>query len=145
MIVTETTAYMEMCTAARAAIASTAMQTLVGYAPELRYVDVTYKAEAPKDKVWCRISLIQGGEKRRTLSQPSRKTMQGIVDVQLFIPATIKNAAEMGRKVADLLKGMYVQSTASVDFYGASIKDMPKEDAWYYKRVNATYNYDTYE
>ena len=145
MIVTETLAYQEMCSAARAVLSSSDMATLVGYAPELRYVDVTYKAVVDASKVWCRISLVQGGEKRRTLSQPSRKTMQGIVDIQLFVPATFKNAAEMGRKVADLLKTIYGKSTASVDFYGATIKDMPKEDAWYYKRVNATYVYDTYQ
>ena len=145
MITTETGAYVEMCAAARSVINGDELTTLVGYAPELRYVDVVYKVPADTSKVWCRISLIQGGEKRRTLSQPSRKTMQGIVDLQLFVPATLKNAAEMGRKVADLLKGVYAKSTASVDFYSASIKDMPKEDAWFYKRVNATYNYDTYE
>ena len=144
MIVTETQAYQEMCVRARAVLQSSAVSALVGYAPELRYVDVTYPS-VPADKVWCRISLNQSGEKRRTLSLNSRKTMEGIVDLQLFVPASWKNAAELGRKLADLLKGVYVSSTASVDFYGATIKDMPKEDAWYYKRVYATYNYDTYQ
>ena len=117
----------------------------MGYIPELRYVDVTYQVDAPKDKIWLRISLNQAGEKKRTLALRSRKTMQGVVDLQLFVPASIKNAAEMARKVADLVKGVYATGTASVDFYTATIKDMPKEDAWYYKRVYATYNYDTYE
>ena len=145
MITTETGAYQEMCAQTRTIIASASVAALVGYVPELRYVDVPYQNTPPTDKVWCRISLNQSGEKRRTLSLRSRKTMQGIVDLQIFVPATVKNAAEMGRKLADLLKGIYATSTASVDFYSATIKDMPKEDAWYYKRVYATYNYDTFE
>lgn len=145
MIISETGAYQEMCAQARTILASASVAALVGYVPELRYVDVTYQNIPPTDKIWCRISLNQGGEKRRTLSLRSRKTMQGVVDIQLFVPASLKNAAEMSRKVADLLKGVYATGTASVDFYTATIKDMPKEDAWYYKRVYATYNYDTYE
>lgn len=145
MTTSETGAYQEMCVAARNVIESADIFALVGYTPEVRYVDVTYKTVAPSDKVWLRFSIMQSGEKRRTLSMPSRKIMQGIADLQLFVPSTLKNAAEVGRKVADLLKGVYAQSTANVDFYSASIKDMPKEDSWFYKRVNATYNYDTYE
>lgn len=145
MITNELGAYKELCAAARQVIEGSDVATIVGYTPELRYVDRVYDKPAAPDKVWVRISLIQGGEKRRTLGQPSRKTMQGTADMQLFVPATVRNAAEIGRKVADKLKGVYARSTASVDFYAAAIRDMPKEEAWFYKRINATYNYDTFD
>ena len=144
MITDETGAYQEMCSALRAVVASTAMTTIVGYTPEIRYVDVPYKTEPDKTKIWLRFSIIQGGEYKRTLQRPSRVTYQGIADIQLFVPSTVRNPAELGRRVADKLMLVYANSTASVDFTKAAIRDMPKEDAWFYKRVNATYYYENY-
>lgn len=145
MITNETGAYQEMCAAVRAVVTSAGMLAIVGYVPELRYVDIAYKAEPSKDKVWCRISIAQAGEKKRTLSRPSRVTQHGMVDVQLFVPVSFAKAAETGRQASELLRTAFTQGTPSVDFFGAVIRDMPPESQWFYKRVSATYNYDIRE
>lgn len=141
MITTDIGAYNEMCLALRTANAGNAVN--IGYVPELRYNKVTYAAIAPPDKIWMRFQLIQSGEKKRTLSVPSRITQAGTADLQLFVPVNLKNGAELGMKVAAVMKAAYTR-TASVNFYKAVTKDMPREDKWFYTRIQALYDYDTY-
>lgn len=147
-ITTHTGAYQEMCARVRSIVTSSDVATLVGYTPELRYDDIVYdkpKMQAVADKYWIRFTLIQAGEKRRTLSTPSRITHQGQADIQLFSPVQDRQAAEIGLRLAEMLKKSYASRTASVVFYSAGIRNMPREDQWFYKRIAATYNYETLE
>lgn len=142
MTTTDVGAWNEMCALVRDALATAEVATLVGYTPELRYADRTYDKPVQNDKLWCRVSLIEGGEKKRTLSMPSRVTYQGVLDIQVFTPVADQRAAERSIKLASMLVTAVNKGTANVDLLMPSSRSMPKEDQWYYKRVNATYNYD---
>lgn len=143
MITTDRGAYQEMAAAVRVVANSTAMITQLNGSLEVRYNDVIYKDLPDGSKFWVRFALAQAGEKRRTISKPARITQHGIANIQLFTPLADKNGADLGSKVAALLKTVYSKSTASVDFFQAAIRDMPREEKWFCKQITATYNYDT--
>lgn len=139
-------AYQEICQRVRDVNASQAVTTLVGYTPEIRYANVSYKdMQSVDNKYWLRVTMVGAGQRKRTLGAPSRVTYQGLADIQLFMPIKAARAAEVGLKLAEILKSAFLSNTANVDFFQAMIKDMPDESQWFYKRVNATYNYDTLE
>jgi hypothetical protein len=141
MPTTELGAYQEMVERLRAAAALIPAAANMDYVPDIRYPDKQYPP-AKKDKLFLTFTLAQVGEKRRTLGRPPRITYTGIASVQVFVPITDTNAAERGRLVAEVLLNGFQRSTASVNFTKAGIKDMPVQDAWYYKRVFATYDFD---
>lgn len=145
MITTHIVAWNEMCQRVRDVIGDTGMHDLVTYKPELRYFDQMYNTRPPANKLWCRISIAQAGVKKRTLGRPARLTQAGSVDIGLFVPLSDPRAAEYLQKVAALLVKCWSSNTANVDFFNVVPRDMPKEDPWHYKRVYATYNYDTRE
>jgi hypothetical protein len=142
---TEYDAYSQMAARIRDIANSAAMETVVGYKPEVRYDNQQYKDDPRRDKLWMRFAIVQAGEKTRTLGKPSRVTYHGTAGVQLFVPLNDTNAAARGRQVADLLLSGLQASTPSVDFYKPGIKDMPQVDGWWYKRVFATYNFTQYQ
>lgn len=146
MITTDVGAYQEVAVRVRQAILDASVAALVGYQPELRYADVTYDAPTPGNVVWARLTMIQHGEKQRTLGARPRVTMSGMVDIQLFVPTNHKTPGEIGRKLAQILQTAYTRGpTASVNFTKAYTKDMPREAGYFYWRINATYDYETYQ
>ncbi len=145
MATTESDAWQEMCARVRATNNSPDVVTLVGYKPELRYGDVYYPRDPPGDKLWCKFAIVQSGERKRTLGNPSRVTYYGIAAVQLFTPTTDSNAAERSRKLAAMFQTGFQGGTANVVFQKAAIKDMPQQPPWFYKRIFCTYLFDTYQ
>ena len=138
-------AYQEMCERVRSVIQSAEVAAIVGYTPELRYGDVFYAGVPASDKLWCKFTMAEAAELRRTLGNRCRITYAGNAGIQLFVPSTDKQAAERIRRVAEKLKSGFAVSTANVDFYKAGIKDLPPDPPWIYKRVYATYNYAEYQ
>lgn len=134
-------AFQEMSERLRTVAALIPAAAGMDYVPEIRYPDKQYPA-AKKDKLFLTFTLAQVGEKRRTLGRPPRITYTGIASVQVFVPVTDTNAAQRGRLVAEVLLNGLQRSTKSVNFSKSGIKDMPVQDAWYYKRVFATYDFD---
>ena len=138
-------AYQEMCALIRACVAGPEIAAIVGYTPELRYGDVFYASLPQPDKLWCKFTMAEAGEKMRTLGIQCRITYSGIAGVQLFVPTTDRQAAERIRRVSEKLKSAFAVSTPNVDFYKAGIKDLPPDPPWIYKRIYATYQYAEYQ
>lgn len=136
-----TDAYNEMCERLRLTITGPVVDALVGYAPELRYGDVSYAKVPAADKIWARFTMAGATERSRTLGKPSRVTYAGIAGVQIFVPSADIKAAERLRRLADEVKTAFAVATANVLFYKAGIRDMPPDGSWLYKRVDATFNY----
>lgn len=143
MIIDDTIAWNEMCARVRERTALPAVVSFIGYEPDIYYPDIKPTRAPPNDKIRLHILKHSAGVKKRTLGLPARVTHHGIVEVEIYVPVGDTRAPEIVLKLAAALKGGFAFSTPNVEFFGAFIRDVPRDAQWIMRRVQATYTYDT--
>lgn len=118
---------------------------ILGAALRVDYPQVRANAPTPSGTPYCRGLLLLSGEKRRTLSTPSRVTKLGMMDIQLCMPRPWPNVALQGLQIAGLLEKAVQGSTDGVVFYKSFVRPMPPDEVCFIWRITATTNYDIME
>ena len=123
-----------------------ALNTLLGYTPNIVYQGVETAVKMPTDKLWVRISQQTVIETQATLRADNgrRYRSEGLVFVQIFIPKTEPQNYAFGLSCANVIKNAYrgKQTNGCIWFRNVRIQELPAEMAWFRVNVVAEYQYD---
>lgn len=123
---------------------------IVGYVPEIRYLDDGKPDVMDRTKVWARITINPITRGQASLSNdvftPGKKmyTSDGMLFVQLFFPKSYANAAAVSRKLSQMVTVIFSGKTTTgcVWFRNARPYPLPNEEFYYRSNVVAEYQYD---
>lgn len=123
---------------------------IVGYVPDIRWLDDQNPNEPDRSKVWVRISVNPVMRPQTSLSndvfQPGKKmfTSSGLVYVQLFFPKSYSNAAATMRRLAQFIVSFMSngKTEGCVWFRNAIAKPVVPEDLFYRSNVVTEYQHD---
>lgn len=124
-----------------------AIDTLLGYVPNLVIQGVQSPGKQPTDKIHLRFSQQTVIEEQATLAGSDLKrryTTDGLVFVQIFSPIASLNDYANGLKVAELVKSAYRGKNTEncMWFRNTRIQELPPEEAWFRVNVVSEYTYD---
>lgn len=119
--------------------------TIVGTAPKILFPSKVETAkDIPADDFWARFWKTNDAATQRSLSRPAIFTTTGMLFVQIFAPASLKQAAIQGRALAMLARDAYrgITTPNGVWYRDVLIREMLPEPKWFPYRVSARYSFD---
>lgn len=123
---------------------------IVGYVPEIRYLD-DGKADLPdRSEVWVRISPQPVTREQASLSNDvftkgkKMYTTGGLVFIQLFFPKSYENAAAVSRKLGQMIVEIFngTSTAGCVWFRNTRVYPVPSEELFYRSNVVTEYQHD---
>lgn len=123
---------------------------IVGYVPEIRYLDDGAPGVPDRSKVWVRISpnpILRGqASLSNDVFEPGQKmyTTGGLLFIQVFFPKSYANAAAVSRKLGQMILGIFkgTSTEGCVWFRNTRVYPVAPEELFYRSNVVTEYQYD---
>lgn len=119
---------------------------IVGYIPKIQYYGIDEGETPDNSKFWVRLSTQEVNSEQGTLSESvvsqgsKRYETYGLIFLQIFAPKR-SDAITIIRKLAQLAKSIFHNSTTNVIIRNASIKEAPSENGAIRFNVIAEYEF----
>lgn len=123
---------------------------IIGYVPEIRYLDDGKPGEPDRTKVWVRISPQPVTREQASLSNDvfvkgnKMYTSGGLVFIQIFFPKSYQNAAAVSRKFGQMIVQIFngTSTEGCVWFRNTRVYPLPSEELFYRSNVVTEYQHD---
>lgn len=146
MAILPTEAVDEMFSSVKAAV--DASQSIIGYAPEMRWPGAAKGSKPDMTSFWLRTSLQIVTEDQSSLANDFGSRMYesvGLLFVQLFCPRNLPGSIDKGRLLAERIKSVFRQQSISgeVWYKNPKVVPLPETDQSYPFNVVITFSFRT--
>jgi hypothetical protein len=107
------------------------VETILDYAPQVRWPGIPEPANTPMDQLWMRVSTQMVKEGQSSLSDKDgtkRYESHGLLYVQLFAPRTVSNTLNVARQAAEAIRNRFRKASLSgeVWFRNQVVRELPE-------------------